>query len=191
MFSQGKRNDIINELIRLENPEYKGSDETCSPVGNKLKSLDKVGIEYGLSRNTVARLLRVDKLIADLKRRVDCDEISLRCAVDLSYLAETEQEEVEKVLSENEFKVDMKKTEMLRSYSANSKLNEKTTYQILSGQINRKPKSSSAPSIKIKHKVYSKFFSPDTKVSEIEKVVEEALELYFQTYPDRKEANTA
>ena len=80
---------------------------------------------------------------------------------------------------------------MLRSYSANSKLNEKTTYQILSGQINRKPKSSSAPSIKIKHKVYSKFFSPDTKVSEIEKVVEEALELYFQTHPDRKEANTA
>lgn len=191
MFSQGKRNDIINELIRLENPEYKGSDETCSPVGNKLKSLDKVGIEYGLSRNTVARLLRVDKLIADLKRRVDCDEISLRCAVDLSYLAETEQEEVEKVLSENEFKVDMKKTEMLRSYSANSKLNEKTTYQILSGEINRKPKSSSAPSIKIKHKVYSKFFSPDSKTSEIEKVVEEALELYFQTYPDRKEANTA
>jgi ParB family chromosome partitioning protein len=152
MFSQGKRNDIINELIRLENPEYKGSDETCSPVGNKLKSLDKVGIEYGLSRNTVARLLRVDKLIADLKRRVDCDEISLRCAVDLSYLAETEQEEVEKVLSENEFKVDMKKTEMLRSYSVNSKLNEKTTYQIISGEINRKPKSLSAPPIKIKHK---------------------------------------
>jgi ParB family chromosome partitioning protein len=191
MFSQGKRNDIINELIRLENPEYKGSDETCSPLGNKLKSLDKVGIEYGLSRNTVARLLRVDKLIAGLKHRVDCDEISLRCAVDLSYLADTEQEEVEKVLSENEFKVDMKKTEMLRSYSANSKLNEKTTYQILSGEINRKPKSSSAPSIKIKHKVYSKFFSPDSKTSEIEKVVEEALELYFQTYPDRKEANTA
>ena len=42
----------------------------------QVKISDKVGIEYGLSRNTVARLLRVDKLIADLKRRVDCDEIS-------------------------------------------------------------------------------------------------------------------
>ena len=58
MFCQGKRNDIINELIKLENPDYKGVEETCSPVGNMLKSLHKVGIEYGLSRNTVARLLR-------------------------------------------------------------------------------------------------------------------------------------
>src|SRR5665648_304588 len=37
---------------------------------------------------------------------------------------------------------------------------------------------------------YSKFFLPETKTSEIEKVVEEALELYFQTHPDRKEGNT-
>jgi ParB family chromosome partitioning protein len=190
MFSQGKRNDIIEELLKLENPEYVGHDETCSPVGNKLKSLDKVGIEYGLSKNTVARLLRVDKLDGSLKERVDLNEISLRCAVDLSYLIVAEQEEVSKVLSENEFKVDMKKTEMMRNYSANSKLNEKTIYQILSGEINKKPKATTAPSIKIKHKVYSKFFLPETKTSEIEKVVEEALELYFQTYPDRKEDNT-
>jgi len=190
MFAQGKRNDIIEELLNLENPEYMRHDETCAPVGHKLKTRDKVGIEYGLSKNTVARLLRVEKLLASLKERVDSNEISLRCAVDLSYLIVAEQEEVSKVLSENEFKVDMKKTEMMRNYSANSKLNEKTIYQILSGEINKKSKATTAPSIKIKHKVYSKFFLPETKTSEIEKVVEEALELYFQTYPDRKEDNT-
>ncbi|HEY5583705.1 MAG TPA: ParB N-terminal domain-containing protein [Ruminiclostridium sp.] len=190
MFSQGKRNDIIEELLKLENPEYVRHDETCSPVGNKLKSLDKVGIEYGLSKNTVARLLRVDKLDGSLKERVDSNEISLRCAVDLSYLIVAEQEEVSKVLSENEFKVDMKKAEMMRNYSTNSKLNEKTIYQILSGEINKKQKVTTAPSIKIKHKVYSKFFLPETKTSEIEKVVEEALKLYFQTYPDRMDDDT-
>ena len=191
MFAQGKRNDIIEELLNLENPEYMRQDETCAPVGHKLKTRDKVGIEYGLSKNTVARLLRVEKLLTSLKERVDLNEISLRCAVDLSYLIETEQEEVSKVLSENDFKVDMKKSEMLRSYSANSKLNEKTIYLILSGEINKKPKASTSPSIKIKQKVYAKFFSSETKASEIEKIVEEALELYFRTHHGREEDNTA
>ena len=125
--------------------------------------------------------MRVDKLNNDLKMRVDSGEISIRCAVDLSYLAETEQEEVCKLLDENEFKIDMKKTDMLRSYSESSKLNEKTAYQILSGEINKKPKSTTPPPVKIKHKVYSKYFPADAKVSEIERIVDEALELYFAT----------
>ncbi|KNY29542.1 ParB N-terminal domain-containing protein [Pseudobacteroides cellulosolvens] len=190
MFSQGKRNDIIDELKRLENPEYIRGNETSAPVGQKLTTREKVGNEYGLSKNTVARLLRIDKVINALKDRVDNNEISIRCAVDISYLKETEQKEIEQVLSQNEFKVDMKKTQMLRSYSNDGKLNEKVIYQILSGEINKKPKSTN-PSIKIKHKVYSKFFSPDVKSNEIEKVVEEALELFFEMHPERKEVNSA
>ena len=88
---------------------------------------------------------------------------------------------LKKVLSENEFKVDMKKAEMLRSYSESSRLNEKTAYQILSGEINKKPKSTTPPPVKIKHKVYSKYFPADTKASEIERIVDEALELYFSS----------
>ncbi|KUO70004.1 MAG: chromosome partitioning protein ParB [Desulfosporosinus sp. BRH_c37] len=181
MFSQGKRNDIIAELIKLEKSHEIKEVETSAPVGQKLTSRDKVGLEYGLSKNTVARLLRVDKLDNDLKIRVDNSEISIRCAVDLSYLAEAEQVEVNKVLTENEYKVDMKKTDMLRNYSESSKLNEKTAYQILSGEINKKPKSTTPPPVKIKHKVYSKYFPADTKASEIERIVDEALEWYFSS----------
>ena len=179
MFSQGKRNDIIAELIKLEKSHEIKEVETSAPVGQKLTSRDKVGLEYGLSKNTVARLLRVDKLDNDLKIRVDNSEISIRCAVDLSYLAEAEQVEVNKVLTENEYKVDMKKTDMLRNYSESSKLNEKTAYQILSGEVNKKPKSTTPSPVKIKHKVYSKYFPADTKASEIERIVDEALEWYF------------
>jgi len=84
-------------------------------------------------------------------------------------------------LTENEYKVDMKKTDMLRNYSESSKLNEKTAYQILSGEINKKPKSTTPPPVKIKHKVYSKYFPADTKASEIERIVDEALEWYFSS----------
>jgi len=181
MFSQGKRNDIIAELKMLENPQYIKENGTSALIGQKLTSREKVADEYGLSKNTVARLLRVDKLTAPLKKRVDSEEFGIYPAVALSYLAEAEQQDIEKVLSENEFKVDMKKAEMLRSYSESSKLNEKTAYQILSGEINKKPKSTTPPPVKIKHKVYSKYFPADTKASEIERIVDEALEWYFSS----------
>ncbi|KJR45801.1 Chromosome (plasmid) partitioning protein ParB [Desulfosporosinus sp. I2] len=179
MFSQGKRNDIIAELRMLENPQYIKEKSTSPLIGEKLHSDVQLGIEYGLSKNSVSRLLRIDKLTQALKGRVDASQIGIYPAVALSYLVEAEQQEVEKVLSENEFKVDMKKAEMLRSYSEGSKLNEKTAYQILSGEINKKPKSTTPAPVKIKHKVYSKYFSADTKASEIERIVDEALEWYF------------
>ncbi|WP_353852786.1 ParB N-terminal domain-containing protein [Dehalobacter restrictus] len=179
MFSQGKRNDIIAELKMLENPQYIKGKSTSPLIGEKLHSNVQLGIEYGLSKNSVSRLLRIDKLTEALKGRVDTSEIGVYPAVAISYLAEAEQKEIEKVLSENEFKVDMKKAEMLRNYSESSKLNEKTAYQILSGEINKKPKSTTPPPVKIKHKVYSKYFSADTKASEIERIVDEALEWYF------------
>lgn len=179
MFSQGKRNDIIAELKMLENPQYFKENQTYGHDAHKMKSRDKLGTEYGLDGRSVARYLRVYKLIPELKIRLDDSELTLVIAVTLSYLAEAEQHDIEKVLSENEFKVDMKKAEMLRSYSENSKLNEKTTYQILSGEINKKPKSPMLPPVKIKHKVYSKYFPADTKASEIERIVDEALSLYF------------
>ncbi|UWG97518.1 MAG: ParB N-terminal domain-containing protein [Candidatus Dehalobacter alkaniphilus] len=179
MFSQGKRNDIIAELKMLENPQYIKGKSTSPLIGEKLHSDVQLGIEYGLSKNSVSRLLRIDKLNEALKGRVDTSEIGVYPAVALSYLAEAEQQEIEKVLSENEFKVDMKKAEMLRSYSESSILNEKTAYQILSGEINKKPKSTTPPPVKIKHKVYSKYFPADTKASEIERIVDEALEWYF------------
>ena len=73
----------------------------------------------------------------------------------------------------------MKKADMLRSYSESDKLDEKSAYQILSGEINRKPKSTTPPPVKIKHKIYSKYFPADTKASEIERVIDEALQKYF------------
>lgn len=43
------------------------------------------------------------------------------------------------------------------------------------------PEKTIPPPVKIKHKVYSKYFPADTKASEIERIVDEALELYFSS----------
>lgn len=195
MFSQGKRNDIIDELKKLENPQYDKENETSSLVGAKLRSDEKLGIEYGLSKNTVARLLRIDHLIVELKRRIDDGEIGIYPAVSLSYLPETEQSFIEEVLTRNEYKMDMKKADLLRSYSG--KLTGEQAAKILSGEATRKPRSKSPAPFKLKHKVYAKYFAPDTRAAEVEEIIDKALEMYFshqrQQYPEsheKKEDNT-
>lgn len=62
MFCQGKRNDIVSELKKIENTNAYADEQEHED--NKAKnSRELVGDEYGLSRNSIARLLRVDKLI--------------------------------------------------------------------------------------------------------------------------------
>ncbi|WP_340397139.1 ParB N-terminal domain-containing protein [Paenibacillus sp. FSL E2-0202] len=177
MFSQGKRNDIIDELKRLENPQYNKENETSAPMGQRPTSRDKVAQEYGLSKNSVSRLLRIDKLIPGLKQRVDADELPLRCAVHLSYLSEGEQSMVEQSINNNGFKLDMKKSELLQGYSG--RLSTEQTDKILSGEATRKPRSQTPPPFKLKHKVFSKYFTSQSKASEVEQIIDEALEMYF------------
>ena len=179
MFSQGKRNDIIEELKKLEDPLYHKENQTSSLIGTGYRSDVKLADEYGLAKNTVARLLRVDKLITSLKHRVDTDEIGLYAAVDISYLTESEQQLIEDVLSANEYKVDMKKAELLRSYTG--KLTSELTDEILSGKRFKKPKSDKPQPFKLKPKIYEKYFTHETKAAEMERIIDEALAMYFKT----------
>lgn len=71
MFSQGKRNDIIRELQILEN-------STSRPMGEKLNSSEILSEEYSMSSRNISRLLRIDKLIFELKGFVDSGKIAMR-----------------------------------------------------------------------------------------------------------------
>ena len=75
---QGKRNDILKELEVLE-----GIESTCGNSCHKLKKRDGLGEEYGLSGRTVANLLRVNKLIPDLKKWLDSGKLNFMAAVQL------------------------------------------------------------------------------------------------------------
>lgn len=177
VISQGKRNDIIEELKKLENPDEIKENETGGNDCHRLKSRDKIGAEYELKGRSVAYYIRVDELAVPLKNRLDDGELQLVTAVELSYLTETEQNMAERVLSESEYKLDQKKAALLRSYGG--RLTPELAEEIISGAKNRKPKSSAPPPHKVKHTIYSKYFAPDVKQSEFVRVVDEALALYF------------
>jgi len=181
MANQGIRNDLLNEIERLSKSNGIKEDETFSPLGKKLRTHEEIGETYKLSKNSIARYLRIFKLIDEIKEFIDKEEISIRAGVDLSYLSEEHQNMIVEIATENNYKIDMKKSEVLRDYSERGKLNEETAHSILSGELNKKPKSNKPTVIKLKPKLISKYFAPEVKQPEIEGIIDKALKLYFET----------
>ena len=173
MFSQGKRNDIIRELALLENPNADVS--TLTPMESKLDSGKAVGAEYGLSKGSVIRLMRIDKLSDELKALVDSGDISIRAGVELSFLSENAQAVVAE--QAEDFKIDMKKAKALHD-AADKEGNIDTALivRIITGTADVKPKPKS---VKISDDVYSRYFTADMKKKEITETIEKALQFYF------------
>ena len=182
MICQGRRNDIIEELKRLENPDEIRENPTSGTQCHRIKSRDVLGAEYNLKGRAVANYLRINELSAALKIRIDDGEFTIAAAVQLSYLAQEEQQMVEAVLSENKYKVNEGKAVLLREYTG--KLTPERAEQILSGEFSRKPRKSTAAAFKVKPAIYKKYFTASISQKEFDSIVDEALALYFA----RKEA---
>ena len=187
---QGKRNDLLKEIENLLNTEEIKENETSALIGRRLESREKTAEKYGLCRANVSRYMRLSYIIQPLINRVDDDEIGLYPAVSLSYLSHDEQTELNRLLGETAYKIDMKKAESMREFSENKKLTNEKMIQILSGELYKKPKSKTIPPLKIKAKIYQKYFDTDTKPSEMEVIIDKALAMYFANKEEKEGSPT-
>jgi ParB family chromosome partitioning protein len=177
MKSQGVRNDLLDEIEILSKAPDLAQDETCGPLDHKLKTRDKLGEEYGLSPRSITRYIRLNYLNNALKDLVDEGKIAMRAGVDLSYLSEDNQEMVEAIISEDTFKVDMKKAALIRRYERENKLNWNSAKQIISGEVLKS--TGKVKPFKLQPTIISKYFNPNDDKKAIEKTIEKALEFYF------------
>lgn len=176
MFSQGKRNDIIRELMLLEHPEK----ATSFPVGTKLEYGDckqSIADNYGMGRTSVARLIRIDKLIDELKVLIDNGVLAVRSGVELSFLSKETQLEISELAED--YKIDMKKAKLLRESADNDgNVSNADIIRILDGKKNNADKGKS---VKISNDIYNRYFEPTAKPKEIAETIEKALEMYFSS----------
>ncbi|MDR2356559.1 MAG: ParB N-terminal domain-containing protein [Oscillospiraceae bacterium] len=185
---QGRRTDLIREIeSMLKNPDEFSGNSTSAPVGQKLTTRDKIAQDYGLAKNTVARYLRVNKLIDALKTRLDDGELPIRAAVSLSYLTTDEQRIVDDALNSSHYKADMKKADSLRLASEKKPLDRETVEQILAGT--KKPRSAKPGAFKLKAKIVTRYFLPGQKNDEIEATIIEALEYFYAHKKQETEVN--
>lgn len=145
-------------------------------VGSKLDTSQEVGKEYGVSKGSVVRLIRIDKLIDELKALVDSGNLAIRAGVELSFLSEDTQSIVAKCAEDS--KIDIKTAKKLRE-AADSEGNiaADTVHSIIYGEDTAsKPKPKS---VKINNDTYTKYFSEGAKAKEITETIEKALAFYF------------
>ena len=175
LLSQGKRNDIQRELELLE------TGTTSSPVGNKLEkgatTNKKLADSYGIGSTSVSRYLRITKCCDKIKQMVDDEEISIRSAVEVSYLSQDEQELVSQLIEEKPKLLNMKVAGQLKELSNSGELTDDVIREILKPQ---KKDTAKTKSVKIQADDYSRFFGKDKSSDEISETIVKALEMYFK-----------
>ena len=179
---QGKRTDLINEVEMLSNTDGCAENPTFVQFDKKMKSNEKLGEKYDLSPATISRYLKIDMLIDKLKTRLDNkEEIPLMAAVNLSFLKVDEQEIIEGILKEKNFKIDIKKAEILKSFSKGRNFNYDKAYEVLSGKYFNKPKKSQKPKFtpRFTKDIVEKYVTDEVSIKDIENIIEDYLKEYF------------
>lgn len=179
LFDGKKIRQINDELMQLEGKKVQ------SPVGTENEKTDKMSItadEYGLGRNTIARLLRINELSDDLKVMVDEGNIKIRPAVELSYIPKEMQEMLVKAMSEQEVSViDMKMAKQLREIASSyASPSEEIITEVLCGTYgeDEKPKEK-GEKVTIPKATYSRYLGGYSK-KEANLIIEKALAYYFE-----------
>ena len=178
MKNQGIRTDLLREIESLSKAPNQNSSLTSYPLDTKLDSKKELGSEFNLSRMSVARYLRINQLSEPLKNMVDDGKIAMRAGVDLSYLSKEKQEMIDAIVSEDTFKVDMKKAAMIREKEDEGKLDWKMAKSIITGEAMKDPNKEKP--MKLSPKFYNKYFSKNTDFKEMETIIGKALDLYYQ-----------
>lgn len=107
---QGKRNDLMKD-IDLILSQYSGEADSLESKEKVqgVKSNKITGDKYGLSKDSIARYLRINKLDDELKALIDKSELSIRAGVWLSYTTAEQQESIFHYASENNIKLEEKR----------------------------------------------------------------------------------
>ena len=165
---QGKRNDILKEIAKLEGKTL--DDTTCGHGDHKLKTRDSIGKEYELSGSSVGRLLKLNDLIKPFKDMVDRGALYTKVALQLAFLPEEEQDMVFRVMNEEKTKITSEMVANLRSHSGS--LTEAKIKRYLSKNPIKKK------CYKVPARIVEKYFKgmdPNT----VDSIVEQALAAWF------------
>lgn len=174
---EGVLSEINSYLQTYSNPVNIRADDGLSQIATN--SIRDVAEEYDLSKDTIARYIRIDTLLEDIKLMIDDKEIPFMAGVELSYINEDNQNLFVELMRANEYKCDIKKAKLIRELQQKAKLTAGTMLEVLSGDKIKKTPGKPKP-FKVSGTIFNKYFQPEIKQKEIDEIIDKALELYFK-----------
>ena len=150
-------------------------------MATKFDAATELGKEYGESRDQVFRHIRLTYLIPEILEMVDNSvlkekdklQIALRPAVELSYLTEQEQRDLNETMMTEDRTPSHAQAIKMRKFSQDGRLNMDVIFSIM-----QEEKGNQKEQFKIPRDRISKYFAPGTPAQKIEDTIVKALELY-------------
>jgi ParB family chromosome partitioning protein len=140
---------------------------TTSPqVGEKLLTVEKVGLEAGDSKNQVLRYIRLTNLIPGILEKVDEGKIALTPAVELSYLTETEQANLLETMESEDCTPSLSQAIALKQTSQRGDLTMDRIFSIMT-----QPKANQREKISFRTDEVRKFFPKDYTPAQMQEVI--------------------
>lgn len=165
---QGRRNDIIEEIARLEGKEV---EVTRGHGDHRMKTRDSIGKEYELSGSSVGRLLKLNDIIKPFKDMVDRGALYTKVALQLAFLPEEEQNMVYEAIKGKSTKITLEAVMKLRSHSG--ALTDAMVKRFLSAEPVKKK------CYKVPGRIVEKYFE-GMDPNMVDSIVEQALEAWFR-----------
>ena len=163
--------------MKLEAMKHQGErtdlreDGTSTQVAQKL-SVEQVGAEVGVSKDTIRRFIRLTNLIPELLDMVDQKQISFNPAVELSYLTSEEQQQLLDAMDYTQAAPSLSQAQRLKKLSQESGCTLEDMRDIL-GEIKKGELERVAFKSEQLRKYFPKSYSPKQMQDTISKLLEQ------------------
>ena len=171
----------LDAMKRQTGRPSKENGATVLPHLSGKKSREILAEQAGESHEQIRKLIRLTYLIPEILEMVDNSvlkekdklQIALRPAVELSYLTEQEQRDLNETMMTEDRTPSHAQAIKMRKFSQDGRLNMDVIFSIM-----QEEKGNQKEQFKIPRDRISKYFAPGTPAQKIEDTIVKALELY-------------
>ena len=146
------------------------SDLTSTQVAQKL-SVEKVGDDAGVSKDTIRRFIRLTNLIPELLDMVDEKKISFNPAVELSYLDEAQQRDFLEAMNDTQNFPSLSQAQRLKKMAQNGQFSYDVAFAIMG-----EAKKDELDKVVIKNDTLKKYFPRSYTPKQMEDTIIKLLE---------------
>lgn len=168
--------------MKMEAMSHQGqrSDFTSSQVATKLDSASSIGKSQGESRDQVFRYIRLTYLIPEILQMVDEQKIALTPAVELSYLAESQQRDLLETMESEDFTPSLSQSQQLKKLSQSGVLSMDRILELL-----QQPKANQEEKLRFDLKDIRHYFPKNYTTERIQKTILQLLEKFERNWKRR------
>ena len=162
--------------MKLEALKNQGarSDLTSTQVAQKL-SVEKVGDDAGVSKDTIRRFIRLTNLVPELLDMVDEKKISFNPAVELSYLDESQQRDFLEAMDATQNAPSVSQAQQLKKMAQCGEFTYEKAFDILGQE-----KKSEQDTVTIKNDILRKYFPRSYTPRQMEEKIIQLLDAWQQ-----------